>query len=922
MRNEYNNKLFYNSLKLMKRYFVLLTLWVLFISVGNAQVIPNGIYEIRYASAPSYAISLYEGTVVSGNNVVLYSCTGENTQKWIVTNSADGSISLNNFANTHYAIDLDHGKAANGTNLLLWGSDNRINQRWIPERKGESFILRSAVNTNYVIDLDNNTAENNRNIQLWESNNSNSQLWQFVRINAQEKEVYIPKEILEQDFENPESNWCRQRMRLTPNFTILWEKGFGNDPSHAPDLDGKNMCVDLDALAEHAEEIYDMYRNKMKFVGDYSKCDVYRMLIYLKYNNDNTAWGGSRDNTIGAVTQICPGHIRRSWNMLAHEIGHCFQQQIGCDRIPHDYFGHKHGLCELCSQWGLWNYNNNWVSDELIHLNNYILLTHKPFLHRALCGRAPYILEYWSEKYGITFIGELYREGHNGEDVVTVFRRMMNMGQQQFCDEVFDAFRHTVNLDFKLNWEGNRELGLKFGVDYDKSNEYWQVPVEICPESYGYNAINLDFPSPGQTVTVHFEGLIPHSPYISNHSDNAGWRYGFVMVDDKGKSHYGEKSSSIMGTVSFTAPQGITIKKLWLVVMGAPTVHWDMPDDEQNQGLIDAQWPYRIRVTYDEGNPQNWKEVYVKSAGELKQLVEEDEQIRKAVALRVKGQLNGTDFLILRNLTGRDYDGTATNGGLRYVDFTESQIVDGGERYGYDVELDDSGTKENVFPAHSFQNTNIRKVILPATVTSIGRYAFGSCQSLEEVVYGDNISSLDFAAFTYSSLRDFHIKDNVTYMETYVFNQMKNLQRVHVGDGLTRIPRRTFNGCLNLEEVVLGANLQILDAEAFAGCEKLSCIVCLCSRPMNITEDVFPEKSYDNAVLYVPMGTSNLYQQLSGWKRFKNIVEIGVSDISEIKLSKRTPAKAIYDLNGKRIGSDQMKPMGKYVWHGKIVIAK
>ena len=120
----------------MKRYFVLITWWVLSICVGNAQVIPNGIYEIRYASAPSYAISLYEGTVVSGNNVVLYSCTGENTQKWIVTNSADGSISLNNFANTQCAIDLDHGKAANGTNVLLWGSDNRINQRWIPERKG------------------------------------------------------------------------------------------------------------------------------------------------------------------------------------------------------------------------------------------------------------------------------------------------------------------------------------------------------------------------------------------------------------------------------------------------------------------------------------------------------------------------------------------------------------------------------------------------------------------------------------------------------------------------------------------------------------------------------------------------------------------------------------------------------------------
>lgn len=915
--------MFCTNFKLKKHCFVLITLYMLFINYGNAQVIPNGIYEIRPASAPSYTISLYEGKVNSGSNVVLHSYMGENYQKWLVTNSTDGSISLNNYANTQYAIDLDHGKAANGTNLLLWGSDNRINQRWIPERKGESFILRSAVNTNYVIGLGNNTAENNRNIQLWESNNSNSQLWQFVRVNAQEKEVYIPKELLEQDFENPESNWCRQRMMLTPNFTILWEKGFGNDPSHAPDLDGKSMSVDLNALAEAAEEIYDMYRNKMKFVGDYSKCDIYRMLIFLKYNNENTAYGGSKDATIGAVTQINPGLGRRGWNILAHEIGHCFQQQIGCDRIPHDWFGHKHGFCELCSQWGLWNYNNNWVSDEYYHFNNYITRTHKPFMHRDICGRAPYILEYWSEKYGITFIGKLYREGHNNEDVVTVFRRMMKMGQQQFCDEVFDAIRHTVNLDFRLNWAGNRNWGLKFGMDYDKSLDYWQVPVEKCPESYGYNAVNLDIPSPGQTVTVHFEGLVPHPPYISNHQDKAGWRYGFVMVDGEGKSHYGESSSLAMGGISFTAPYDVKIKKLWLIVMGAPTAHWDMPDDEKNEGYIDAQWPYRIHVTYNEVNPDDWTKVEVRDAGGLQHIVESDAQVASAVSLKIVGQLNGTDFLALRNLAGRDYDCNVTNGRLKFIDFSEAQIVDGGQRYSNDIELDESGTKADEFPAHCFQGTSLKKVILPTSCKSVGRYAFGSCYSLEEVVYSDNIQSFDFAAFTFSSLRSFYVRDNVSSLATCVFYKMKSLEQVRIGNGITRLPWRTFYECTNLEEVVLGENVTSVDTDAFAGCDKLNIIVSLCSRPADISEDAFPERCYSNAVLYVPYGTRESYRLRIGWKRFNNIVELGQSDIYNIELDKIKPhSKAVYDLQGRKTELVGNMLPGKYIVNKKIIIAK
>lgn len=745
------------------------------------------------------------------------------------------------------------------------------------------------------------------------------QLLNIQILKAQEKEVYIPKDLLDQDFENPNSQWSRERMKLSTNFTLLWEKGYGKDITNAPDLNGRKMSVDIEALAQAAEKIYDMYKNEFKWVAENSNCDKYRMLIFLKYDESTTAWGGSRDNVIGAITSLNPRVLSGGMNIVAHELGHAFQQQIGCDKKPHDYFGGKHGFCEMCSQWGLWHYNNDWVGDELYHLNNYVKKTHKPFFHRSLCGCSPYVLEYLSEKYGVTIVGKIYREGHSGEDVTTVYKRLMNLKQEQYCDELFDAFCHTVNLDFKLNWEKNRELGLKFGIDCNKGEDYWQVPVDCCPESYGYNAINIDAPQKGQTVKIQFEGIVPQPPYISKYPEKAGWRYGFVMVDTEGKSHYGEKGNTTYGSISFSAPQNIDIKKLWLVVMGAPKEHWDFDDDEN---LVDAQWPYRIKVSYEKSNDKRQQVISVEKPGDLKGLVESGSKINNATSLKVIGNLNGTDFLALRYLAGRSYDNKTTNGVLQEIDLSEANIVDGGEKYSNDVELDESGTIKNVFPAHGFQDTNIKKCILPETVNSIGRYAFGSCHYLEEVISGDNVKKIDFAAFTFSSMNNYYISDAVEELESCAFYRMDRLRQVYVGNGIVKIPQKSFFQCKKLQEVTLGINVSSIEKDAFADCQELKSIICLNDFPQDISENAFSHENYEKCILYVPGGTTTKYRSKTGWKRFKNIVEIGFTTIDDIPLQIKQSATTVYDLKGHKMELTREYPKGKIIVGKKILIIK
>ncbi len=115
-----------------------------------------------------------------------------------------------------------------------------------------------------------------------------------------------------------------------------------------------------------------------------------------------------------------------------------------------------------------------------------------------------------------------------------------------------------------------------------------------APENYGFNVVPLTIPEAGKTVTVSFRGEAGHECYVTRNKDCAGWRYGIVAVDSSDNAEYGEMKSDAEGSVSYTLPEGKKLRKLWLVVMGAPTRHWQ---NSNNYNVSDdAQWPYSIKI--------------------------------------------------------------------------------------------------------------------------------------------------------------------------------------------------------------------------------------------------------------------------------------------------------------------------------------
>lgn len=67
---------------------------------------------------------------------------------------------------------------------------------------------------------------------------------------------------------------------------------------------------------------------------------------------------------------------------------------------------------------------------------------------------------------------------------------------------------------------------------------------------------------------------------------------------------------------------------------------------------------------------------------------------------------------------------------------------------------------------------------------------------------------------------------------------------------------------------------------------------------------IFSQNTFDNAKLYVPIGTIDKYKETEGWKDFENIEEGNPAGINVVKNTKNINT-TIYDLNGVR----QPKPM-------------
>lgn len=414
------------------------------------------------------------------------------------------------------------------------------------------------------------------------------------------KQLYIPSKVWKvpdnNDFKNESSEFCFKRMKESDNIAIFWAKKFGNDPMVNTDL---ALRFSPENILKEGERIYQYYLNDLKFVekGN-SITDKYKCLIFIIDSNEGTAFGGGEENKVGIFWAPPARMSKEPYGALAHELGHSFQYLLSADKVKSGNTTGEgvgsYSFVEMTSQYMLWQVYPEWMTFENYHLVDFMKHTHYAFLHEENMYHSPYVLEYWSDKHGVDFIGKIWRESKGGEDPVMTYKRITSIDQKQFNDEMFDAACRFITWDMKRIKQVAKIYANQHYTKLDSIGRGWyQISESKCPQNYGYNGIKLSVPAAGTIVTLNFKGIAGAKGYRAIHIEKAGWRYGFLSVKEDGTCIYGKVNSDSNGEVRFEVPENT--RYLWLVVSGAPAEHWshDIDGDEKN----DEQWPYQIKLS-------------------------------------------------------------------------------------------------------------------------------------------------------------------------------------------------------------------------------------------------------------------------------------------------------------------------------------
>nr|WP_319997201.1 DUF4859 domain-containing protein [uncultured Draconibacterium sp.] len=442
-----------------------------------------------------------------------------------------------------------------------------------------------------------------------------------------DSKFYVPQEWRDNDFDNENSRWSYARSQQSEHFIVFWEPNFGLDPnaSNVPDA----MRVNIDDLLAKAEIFFNVNVNTLGFAElgtGKSNLDNYKMQIYLLYQTEWLATGSGYDDKIGALW-VNPSTCKPVGQTIAHEIGHSFQYQVYADLLAYGGvqndltrgfrygFGGNggNGFWEQCAQWqSFQSYPEEAFSSY--NFGEYMKNYHRHFGHEWHRYASYWLHYYWTDKHGIDFIGKLWREAVAPEDPIQAYMRITGLSVDEMNAELYDAVAHLVTWDIDaIRSIGNDYIGQYEYKFYEAQDGAYQVAYSKCPGTTGYNVIPLNVPEAGTVVTTSFTAIAPGSSlasgdpgeYIDNETTattsnynsgeltRAGWRYGYVALLESGERVYGEMNRESSADIEFTVPAGC--KRLWFVVLGAPSTYEAHAWDEQESN--DDQWPYKVKFT-------------------------------------------------------------------------------------------------------------------------------------------------------------------------------------------------------------------------------------------------------------------------------------------------------------------------------------
>ena len=394
------------------------------------------------------------------------------------------------------------------------------------------------------------------------------------------------------------------------HYAIFWDVRYGSDPKKIQ-FPGDGNIANANTVANICERCWDKYVELGFMVPGQSTTDKYKIQLYIPYQSEWRADASGTDGASGGKTGI--GHfnpwaaVSRGGGTVAHEVGHTFQYLVHAD-VGWDHgfdYGYGanasggNGWWESCADWQMYKVLPERQFTDGEYFEAYLRKLHLNFMHEEMRYDNCFFQDWWCQKHGANFIGRLWRESVRPEDPIEAYMRICGLSYDEFVEEQFEGCMHmaTFDIDAVRTRAAAKVNNNPFPMPLTKvsgTTSTWQVTADRCPQNFGYNVVNMTGARAGQEIKADFKGIIGEAGYRIINKLSGGWRFGFVALKTNGERVYGEVQKATYqapeASVTMTVPQGV--KKVYFVVMGAPTRYWRHPwdDDESN----DEQWPYQV----------------------------------------------------------------------------------------------------------------------------------------------------------------------------------------------------------------------------------------------------------------------------------------------------------------------------------------
>lgn len=196
---------------------------------------------------------------------------------------------------------------------------------------------------------------------------------------------------------------------------------------------------------------------------------------------------------------------------------------------------------------------------------------------------------------------------------------------------------------------------------------------------------------------------------------------------------------------------------------------------------------------------------------------------------------------------------------------------------------------------------------IPNSVMYIGDYAFKGCIRIP-VVNNCRYAGTYLIEVVDKTITTLTLKNGTRFIGSYALSECTGLTSLNITDGVTCIGTGAFSGCSGLTSVIIPEGVTSIGDDAFAGCSSLTSVTSFIMEPFTIW-DFFDYNVYENAILYVPASSIDLYRNTEEWMYFhdiqpivKNQMTMQVINDEDIDLTDKVSI-VWYDGEGNQIGT-------------------